>query len=304
MLEVYASNPVIGLGIVLMLIVSIQRVALINSWKMRAAFAIAALVTIMQYAVRVTCNTVLLSILMVLMILYILLCSALFIWRDRDVPPMTARRRLVMLAAVVLLYVPAAVMNMDRLGTWMCRENWETTLSSASVERIPDDILGVKLHALGGPESMKHETMDRRIDGKWTEVMYLEDASPRKVGGELLTSISRTCTLKSLTPFTVIGETEPLPYSERELIFNKAQMVADGVYRDCGIKMRQVYRASIANSQCANVQLYCGHAGNLEAMVTFVRKGENVGVVRLMLRDVGVWCDNTTNSLIYQESAK
>jgi len=302
MLEIYASNPIIGLSVVLLLLALLQNLVAASGWRMYLAFVIAFLAIVMQYAVRFCCNSDLLWVLAAVMVVYIAYCAWLTIWRDRNVPSMTTRRRVVMAMVVGLVCLPAVVMNFDSLETWRCRRNWHAALFENPVDRIPDDLFGMKLRSFGGPEGMVRETIFRRIGSKREELVYLEDEQPRKVDGDLFATVLRSCTLKSPTPFKVVAESEVIPCSERELLFEKASAMADGIYKDCGFRMSQVAYASVADSQREHVQLYFGHGGNLDAMILWVRKDEKNGVLRLILRDVEMWCNNTSNSLIYKES--
>ena len=87
----------------------------------------------------------------------------LMIWRDRNVPSMTTRRRVVMAMVVGLVCLPAVVMNFDSLEMWRCRRNWHAALFENPVDRIPDNLFGMKLRSLGRAEGMVRETIFRRI---------------------------------------------------------------------------------------------------------------------------------------------
>ena len=302
MLEIFLSNPIIGVGITLILLAVLQKTAPIRSWRMCLAFALAVLVIVAQYTARLISSVAVLWTLAALMLVYVGCCVCLFVWREKDIPRLTVQRRVVILLLAVLVYIPAAVLNADMRGTWNSRANWQEVLSRSSVKRMPPKILGMSLHPAGGSEGMRRVSIPRHIDGRWTNIVYLEDEKPRKVEGSAFVLLRRRCTLKTLTPFNIIAETDVIPCSESELAMRKARIIAENIYVDCGLEMLPVANASITASLDADVQLYYGHGGDLEVIISWIRKGEGHGVLRLALSDIGLWCDDTTNSLIYVES--
>ena len=303
MLEIFLSNPIIGVGITLILLAVLQKTAPIRSWRMHLAFALAVLVISAQYAARLVSSVAMLWILAALQLAYVGCCVCLFIWREKNIPCLTIRQRVVMSVLAVLVYIPAAVLNADVRGTWNSKASWHEALSRSSVKRIPSEILEMNLHPVGGSEGMRRVSTPRYVDGRWTNIVYLEDETSREAEGSVFVSVRRRCTLKTLTPFSVIAETDVMLSSESELVIRKARSIAEDIHVNCGLEMLPVANASITVSLDADVQLYYGRGGNLEATIFWVPKGEGHGVLRLVLRDVGLWCDDTTNSLIYVESA-
>lgn len=304
MLEVFASNPVIGLSVTLLMLALLLRAVSFRSWKFHTAFVIAAFIIASQYALRFICNVVALWVLVISVIVYVVFCGCLLIWREKNIPRLTIRQHAIMSMAAVLLYIPAGVMNFDVMETWKCRTNWHEALFYSPAKRIPSEILGMNLLSVGAASGMRRETVVRRIGGNWKDIIYLKDKTPRKVGGSIFSLVRRDCTLKTLTPFSVVAETDLMSCSEDGLVMEKARIIADGIKRDCGFEVKQVWGVSITSSSGDDVMLYAGHGGNLEAEIFCVRRGRDREqcVLRMHLRDAGMWCDSTNNSQIYVES--
>jgi len=306
MLEVLASNPVIGLCVALLLLALLLRTISFRSWKFHTALVIAAFIIVTQYVARFICSIVVLWTLVISVIVYVVFCGCLLIWCEKDFPRLTIRQRAIVLSVAVLLYIPAGVMNFDAMETWKCRANWHEVLFGFSAKRIPSEILGMNLLSVDGPGGMRRETVTRRIGGSWKDIVYLKDETPRKVSGSIFSLLQRDYTLKTLTPFDVVADTDIMSCSENGLIMEKARIIADGIKRDCGFEIKRVWGVSTTSSSGDDVMLYSGHGGNLDAKIFCVRQGINREkcVLRMHLRDTGMWCDNTSNSQIYVESVE
>ena len=304
MLEGLASNPVIGLSVTLLLLALLLRVVSLRSWKFYVACVVAAFAILAQCVVRFTCNVVVLWMLVMLIIVYILFCGWLLIWREKDVPRLTIRQYAIVLLVSLLFFIPAGVVNSDVVETWKCRTKWHEVLFCTPVERIPIEILGMNVLSVGGLGKMRRETVSRRIGGNWKDVVYLKDETPIKIGGPIFSLLRRDCTLRTLTPFNIVADTDVMPCSATGLVMEKARIIADGIKRDCGFVVKQVWGVSITSSSSDDVMLYSGHGGNLDAKIFCIRQGINREqcVLRMHLRDTGMWCDSTNNSQIYVES--
>lgn len=305
MLEFIASRPYIGVLVVLMLFSLVLRAAPINSWKIRTAGVIALSVIALQYAVRWICRVPFLWALLALMALYVVYCVCLIIWREKNVPRLSGWQYAVITILCLSALLPSAKMIRDRQGVFNCYMEWQDALYNSPMDHIPGCILGMKISSAGGPEGMHNVSDHRYVDGKITDVVYLEDDGPRNVQGEVFVAVKRKCTLKTLTPFEIVADTAAMSSSPVDMVMDKAREIAEGVKRDCGFVLKPLWGASITSSSDSEIRLYGGRSGNLDAEICWIREGTDSkqGVLRMRLRDSGMWLDEATNSLIYIESA-
>lgn len=154
---------------------------------------------------------------------------------------------------------------------------------------FPAEILGLQTSVSGDTEGMVREEAYVPVKGDIFshKIGLLKNETPRRIGGSVFVSVTRTCTEKTRKTVEIVADTEVMMESDEKAVMDLAKSIEDEIHGKLGLEHVGPFRLSVHQpSACGYVPLFTGGDGNYYARLEWHRMDSGKGFLRLLLRAV------------------
>lgn len=263
------------------------RVAPWRSWRNYAGlFVVAATVAVMACAGIYRSYAMFLCG-MALAVTFSLYCVCLSFALPKEPSPPALQQRIIAVAlALPLMFLPIGSKDAIRRAG---HTNFSGRHQKKEYIAFPAEILGLQTSVSGDTEGMVREEAYVPVKGDIFshKIGLLKDETPRRIGGSVFVSVTRTCTEKTRKTVEIVADTEVMMESDEKAVMDLAKSIEDAIHGKLGLEHVGPFRLSVHQpSACGYVPLFTGGDGNYYARLEWHRMDSGKGFLRLLLRAV------------------